>query len=109
MNQMPPDDEPIPEMIEVIRKQHGCEATWIESVHVHEDDRKGGTAWEGDVQVFDAKGHPRAKRVYGWSFVNDDSRKRLFTVVLGDGPVTSALMAVRVYLVGLTKGIGKAQ
>jgi hypothetical protein len=68
---------------------------------------QGVTAWEGDVQVFDVTGHPRARKVYGWSFVNDDSRKRLFTVVLGDGPVTSAKRAVQVYLVGLTKGVGK--
>lgn len=101
-----PDDESIPEMTRVIREQHGCQATWVESVHVHEDDRNGGTAWEGDVQVFDVD-HARAKKVYGWSFFNDDTRKRLYTVVLGDGPVTSAKRAVQVYLVGLTKGVGK--
>jgi hypothetical protein len=100
-----PFDESIPEMISIIRKLHGCEATWIEAVHVHEV-FNGETVWEGDVQVFDAD-HPKAKRVYAWSFFNEDSRKRVYTAVLGDGPVTSAQRAVQVYLVGLSKGIGK--
>jgi len=28
---------------------------------------QGKTLWQGDVEVFDLAGHPKAKRAYGWS------------------------------------------
>jgi hypothetical protein len=57
----------------------------------------GQTAWEGVVEVFEIKGHPKASRVYAWSHLDkeDDSDER-FVAVLGVPPVDSALRAVHV-------------
>ena len=43
-----------------------CGAIQSETVPVHEVFR-GKTVWQGDVEVFDLIGHPKAKRCYGWS------------------------------------------
>lgn len=45
---------------------HNCGATWRETVPVHEVFR-GQTVWQGEGEVFDLTGHPKAKRAYGWS------------------------------------------
>ena len=45
---------------------HNCGATWRETVPVHEVFH-GKTVWQGEVEVFDLNGHPKAKRAYGWS------------------------------------------
>lgn len=71
---------------------HGCEATWIESVPVTET-HNGETVWQGEVQVFEVK-HPKAKRAYAWSYATEGT-KRGFVAVLGLGPVTDAITAVR--------------
>jgi hypothetical protein len=87
------DQAGLPALIDAIRHLHGCEATWVESVPVHE---KSGeeTVWEGDVQVFDVKGHPKATRVYAWSHATTGT-KRQFHAVLHLPPVDSAVMAVK--------------
>ena len=78
---------------------HNCGAVWRESVPVKEVFR-GATLWNGDVEVFDLTGHPKAKRAYGWSHrdgKNDESER--FVAVLEIPPVESALTAVRVSIV----------
>jgi hypothetical protein len=87
------DPAGLPALIEAIRHLHGCEATWVESVPVHE---KSGdeTVWEGDVLVFDVKGHPKATRVYAWSHATTGTRRQ-FHVVLHLPPVDGPAMAVR--------------
>ena len=83
----------------VVEHLHGCNAAWVESVPVHEV-FQGKTVWQGEVEVFDLKGHAKAKRAYGWSHIagRDDSDER-FVAVLEIPPVDSALTAVRVSLV----------
>jgi hypothetical protein len=49
-----------------IEHLHKCRAEWRETVPVHEM-FQGQTVWQGDVEVFDLTGHPKAKRCYGWS------------------------------------------
>jgi hypothetical protein len=68
-------------------------------VPVHEIFR-GQTVWQGDVEVFDIKDHPKAKRAYGWSHLDGakDERTR-FVAVLEIPPVESAETAVRVQIV----------
>jgi hypothetical protein len=73
---------------------HGLEATWLESVPVHEQ-HEGTTVWAGHVQVFTVQ-HPKASRVYAWSHEIGPGGRRRFHAVLGAPPVTSALDAVRV-------------
>jgi hypothetical protein len=57
---------------------------------------QGQTVWQGEVEVFDLHGHPKAKRAYAWSHregPNDDGER--FVAVLEIPPVESAVTAVR--------------
>jgi len=57
----------IAELQAVFLKLHGCDATYVETVPVTEE-FQGKTVWQGDVEVFDIRGHPKAKRGYGWGY-----------------------------------------
>lgn len=84
----------ITELIEAIRRLHGCEATHVETVPVTEV-FLGQTIWEGDVEVFDVRGHPVAKRAYAWSHEYGVNNKKRFVAVLELPPVVSAEIAVK--------------
>ncbi len=75
----------------VILHLHGCNASWLESVPVHEVFR-GKTVWNGDVEVFALAGHPKAKRCYGWSYGEPEH----VITILELPPVDSAQAAVKV-------------
>jgi hypothetical protein len=99
MNKKCTAEAPVKALIEAIRNLHGCEATWVESVPVKET-FQGKTVWEGEVQVFEVKGHPAASRCYAWSYVSDEKTgKRKFFTVLHQGPVDSPHAAVRAAIV----------
>ncbi|HWC60319.1 MAG TPA: hypothetical protein VHC44_11555 [Verrucomicrobiae bacterium] len=49
-----------------VSQLHGGGAVYRETVPVHEV-FQSQTAWQGEVEVFDLRGHPKAKRAYGWS------------------------------------------
>lgn len=83
-----------PALVDAIRHLHGLEATWVESVPVHEK-HDGKTVWAGHVQVF-AVTHPKCSRVYAWSHESGPGGRRRFHAVLGVPPVDSAEEAVRV-------------
>jgi len=72
---------------------HGCESKWIDSVTVTET-HDGKTVWDGEVQVFELVGHPKAHRAYAWSYATE-STKRRFVAVLQAGPIQRAVDAVR--------------
>lgn len=78
-----------------IEHLHKCSAVFVSTVPVHEV-FKGQTVWNGEVEVFDLIGHPKAKRAYGWSHREGkgDARER-FVTVLEVPPVESAETAVR--------------
>jgi hypothetical protein len=78
-----------------VSQLHGCGAVYRETVPVHEVFR-GQTVWQGEVEVFDLTGHPKAKRAYGWSHREgkDDQGER-FVAVLEIPPVVSPITAVR--------------
>ena len=75
----------------VILHLHACQASWLESVPVHEVFH-GQTVWKGDVEVFSLTGHPKAKRCYGWSYGEPEQ----FITILELPPVDSAAAAVKV-------------
>lgn len=83
----------------VIRDLHGCGSAHVASMPVHEIFR-GQTVWQGEVEVFDLKDHPKAKRCYAGSHLDkpDDSQER-FVAVLELPPVTSAETAVRASII----------
>jgi hypothetical protein len=83
----------------VIRDLHGCGSTHVTTVPVHEVFR-GETVWQGDVEVLDLIGHPKAKRCYVWSHWEGDKDGRTrFVAVLGIPPVVSPETAVRTSMV----------
>jgi hypothetical protein len=89
----------ISELREVIRRLHGVDSRHIESVPVTET-YQGRTVWEGIVEVFELRGHPKAQKVYAWAHDTDHPtiQKRHVTV-LHIAPVTSPLLAVRAAIV----------
>ena len=60
---------------------------------------EGKTVWEGEVHVFDIKGHPTATACYAWSSPVEGSEKQQLYAVLQVPPVTSATEAVRASIV----------
>jgi hypothetical protein len=89
----------IDELADVIRKLHGSEATHVETVPIKES-FQGQTVWEGDVEVFDLDGHPKANRVYAWAHETDDAdRPTRHVTVLHIPPVTSPVLAVRASII----------
>ena len=77
-----------------IRDLHGVESTHLPSVRVQET-FQGQTVWEGVVEVFGLKGHPKAGLAYAWSYETDDGGRR-YVAVLGVHPIKTAQDAVRV-------------
>jgi hypothetical protein len=89
----------IEELRDVIRTLHGAEPTHIESIPVKEV-FGGQTIWDGVVEVFELKGHPKASRVYAWAHDTDDLQKpRRHVTVLHIPPITSAVLAVKAAIV----------
>ena len=84
---------------------HKCGAVWRETAPVHEVFR-GQTVWKGDVEVFDLRGHAKAKRAYAWSHLDGpkDERER-FVAVLEIPPVESAKTAVQASIMADGKGL----
>jgi hypothetical protein len=80
---------------DAIRDLHGCESQYLETVPVTET-FQGETVWQGEVEVFQIRGHPKAKRAYAWSHMagkNDKGTR--YVAVLELPPVTSPQTAVK--------------
>lgn len=87
----------IEELREAIRHMHGAEATHVESVPVKET-FQGRTVWEGIVEVFELRGHPKATHAYAWISETEQKIKQHITV-LKIPPVVSPITAVRAAIV----------
>jgi len=83
---------------------HDCGADHASTVPVHEI-FQSQTVWRGEVEVFDLTGHPKAKRAYALSHLDepDDSGER-FVAVLEIPPFVDAVTAVRVQIVKDVRG-----
>ena len=88
------DPAGLPALVEAIKNLHGCDARWLEGVAVHEKRPDGRTIWQGEVQVFELVGHPKAVRAYAWSHATKDGGRRVHAV-LEELPVHDAPTAVR--------------
>ena len=74
---------------------HGCSAKYIETVPVLEE-FQGQTVWQGEVEVFELSGHPKAKIGYGWGYrIGDNDQGRRYITVLELPPVDSPQTAVK--------------
>jgi hypothetical protein len=80
---------------EAVARMHDCGALWRETVSVREV-VDGGTVWQGEVEVFNLRGHPNAKCAYAWSpgTESPDSSEQ-FVVMLEIPPVISPETAVK--------------
>jgi hypothetical protein len=96
------DPAGLPALIEAIRHLHRADATWVESVAVRET-FNGAVVWDGEVQVFELRGHALASRAYAWSHESGPGGKRRFVAVLHEGPIDSPVKAVRAAIVASAK------
>jgi hypothetical protein len=89
----------IEELRDAIQRLHGGEAKHVASVPVKEE-FGGQTVWDGIVEVFELRGHPKASKVYAWAHDTDDPRNpRRHVAVLHIPPITSAVLAVKAAIV----------
>jgi hypothetical protein len=79
---------------DAIRKLHGCESDHVFSEQVTER-FQGQTVWEGVVETFVLRDHPKAMKCHAWNHATDDGGSRVVTV-LELPPVDSARKAVQV-------------
>ncbi len=98
----------IEQLREVIQKLHGFTPTHRESVPVTEA-FQGQTVWDGVVEVFDLKGHPKTHRVYAWMHdTGDPAEPKRHVTVLHIPPVISPQTAVKAAIVQEFKDRAKA-
>ncbi len=97
----------IEELRDAIRQMHGVDAFHVESVPVKEA-FQGKTVWEGIVEVFELRGHPKATHAYAWTHEINDSRKR-HVAVLKIPPVVSPITAVRAAIAQEFRNLGTAE
>jgi hypothetical protein len=101
-------DDYIQELEAAILNVHGASATHVETVPVTEE-FQGETVWQGEVEVFDIRGHPKAKRCYGWGYSTDEDQGRKYVAVLELPPVTSPQTAVKAAVVSEIKNAKKSK
>jgi hypothetical protein len=98
----------IQELQDVIHHLHGANARHLESVPVKEM-FQGRTVWDGIVEVFGLRGHPKTDRIYAWMHETDDpARPKRHVTVLHIPPVVSPQTAVQAAIVQEFKEHGKA-
>ena len=84
--------ERIKKLNEAIEARLDCQAVHTGTEIVTEFFRDSIT-WNGAVEIFDLKGHPKAKRCYAWSYpVTNDTQ---YVIVPEIVPVDSAESAAR--------------
>jgi hypothetical protein len=89
----------IEELKKTIHKLHGARAKHTKSVPVKET-FQGQIVWDGVVEVFELKGHPKASKAYAWAHDTDDPlHPKQQVTVLHIPPVTSPELAVRAAIV----------
>ena len=92
-----------------ISQLHNCGAAHLKTVCVHEM-FQGQTVWEGEVEVFEITGNPKASRAYAWSHrEGENDQGERFVAVLEIPPVVSAITAVRASIMADIKKKAKKQ
>ena len=92
----------------MIHRLHGAKAKHLESVPIKES-FQGKTVWDGTVEVFRIKGHPKTDRVYAWTHATDDpAHPKRHVTVLHIPPVVSPKTAVQAVIVHEFEQHGKA-
>src|SRR5580698_4504478 len=101
-----PDGSTLIEMLQAaIQRLHRCAAVHDKTVFVQEKFR-GQTVWEGDVEIFELKGHRKSSRCFAWLHHAGDNDARC-VALLDSWPQNSPAAAVRAaiaYDIALTPG-----
>ena len=84
-----------------IRNLHGCECVHVSTTPIREFFR-GKLVWDGEVETFTLKNHPKASTCYAWAYQNDDEEQN-YTTVLNLPPVNSPQSAVKAALIEQAK------
>ncbi len=84
---------------------HGGKAVF-QRVEPVKETFQGATVWDGQVHVFELRGHPSAQTAYAWSFELEPGGKRKFYAVLHTPAVDSPVKAVRAAIVADSKKHG---
>ena len=87
----------IDELKAAIKHMHGVDATHVESVPVTET-FQGKTVWDGVVEVFELRDHPKATHAYAW-ITETEKQIKQHVAVLKIPPVVSPITAVRAAIV----------
>ncbi|HEV3037519.1 MAG TPA: hypothetical protein VHA33_07015 [Candidatus Angelobacter sp.] len=98
----------IEELKETILKLHGAEATHVESVPVKET-FQGQTVWDGVVEVFHLRGHPKTDKAYAWMHDADTPKKKRHVTVLHVPPVISPQTAVKAAIIQEFRNAGNQE
>jgi hypothetical protein len=93
--------ERIKQFKQAVEKACQCTARHVASRAIIEG-FEGQVVWDGIVEVFDLKGHPKATRCYAFYFVQDNGATVIKTV-LGVRPVDSEVSAVRTAIAGTAR------
>jgi hypothetical protein len=80
---------------------HGCKSMHMQTVAVQET-YQGKIVWDGTVETFLLKNHPKAKLAFAWSYKTDDGSIQ-HVAVLALPPVATPLDAVRAYIASQAK------
>ena len=89
----------IQELRKTIHHLHKAKAKHLESVPVTEM-FQGQVVWDGVVEVFLLRGHPKTDRVYAWVHSTDDpEHPKRHVTVLHIPPVVSPKTAVQAVIV----------
>jgi hypothetical protein len=89
-------DDYVARLQNAIRQLNDCESKYIERMLISESFQsfKHNIIWEGEVAVFELRGHPKAKRAYAWCCASAANETR-YVVVLEIPPVNSPQTAVQ--------------
>jgi hypothetical protein len=89
----------IQELQDAIRRLHGVESEHLRCVAVKET-FQGTTVWDGLVEIFALKNHPKSCRAYAWAHdTGGPQNRRRHVTVLHTGFVNSAQDAVKAAIV----------
>lgn len=76
-----------------ITAMHECRCSHFGTEKIKEE-HGGQAVWEGDVEIFQLEGHPKANVAYGWGW-SDDKNEIQYIGILNVPPIDSAADAVK--------------